>query len=314
MSFFNSIFNILRFNKKNWKAVVLCIFTATIFWCFNALNKRYTTTISFPLAFDYDREHFIPVRPLPEAIRINVTGIGWNLFRRGAGVKVPPLVIPLDRPSEVKKIVGSTLAGLFANQLGGFEINFIITDTLHLMVEPKGTKVFNLEPDVAQIIFRNGYIRTSEITISPDTVRLTGPEKLISSLPNPLLIKIPQRNIDEAYNESVDLKFLNDELIERAPSAVHITFNVDRLVELNDSVTLKVVNAPKQAWQVIERKQLACSIAIPEGEMDNFHIDSVTAVINLKNLTKGVKKIMPMLTGLPPYSRIVKLDSVVIKF
>lgn len=314
MSFFNSIFNILRFNKKNWKAVVLCIFTATIFWCFNALNKRYTTTISFPLAFDYDREHFIPVRPLPEAIRINVTGIGWNLFRRGAGVKVPPLVIPLDRPSEVKKIVGSTLAGLFANQLGGFEINFIITDTLHLMVEPKGTKVFNLEPDVAQIIFRNGYIRTSDITISPDTVRLSGPEKLISSLPDPLLIKIPQRNIDEAYNESVDLTFLNDELIERTPSSVHITFNVDRLVELNDSVTLKVVNAPKQAWQVIERKQLACTIAIPEGEMDNFHIDSVTAVLNLKNLTKGVKKIMPTLTGLPPYSRIVKLDSVVIKF
>ena len=314
MSFFNSIFNILRFNKKNWKAVVLCIFTATIFWCFNALNKRYTTTISFPLTFDYDREHFIPVRPLPEAVRINVTGIGWNLFRRGAGVKVPPLVIPLDRPSEVKKIVGSTLAGLFANQLGGFEINFIITDTLHLMVEPKGTKVFKLEPDVAQIVFRNGYIRTSDITISPDTVRLAGPEKLISGLPNPLLVKIPQRNIDDAYNESVDLKFLNDELIERIPSAVHIAFNVDKLIELNDSVTLKVVNAPKQAWQVIERKRLACTVAIPEGEMDNFRIDSVKAVLNLKNLTKGVKKIMPTLTGLPPYSKVVKLDSVVIKF
>ena len=105
MSFFNSIFNILRFNKKNWKAVVLCIFTATVFWFFNALNKDYTTTISFPLAFDYDRDRFIPVEPLPRDVRINVTGIGWNLFRRSTRVKVPPLVIPLDRPADVKKIV-----------------------------------------------------------------------------------------------------------------------------------------------------------------------------------------------------------------
>ena len=133
MSFFNSIFNILRFNKKNWKAVVLCIFTATVFWFFNALNKEYTTTISFPLEFDYNRDRYIPVKPLPQDVRINVTGIGWNLFRRSAQVKVPPLVIPLDRPTDVQKIVGSTLPAFFANQLGDFQINFVITDTLHIV-------------------------------------------------------------------------------------------------------------------------------------------------------------------------------------
>lgn len=314
MSFINSIFNILRFNKKNWKAVVLCIFAATIFWCFNALNKSYTTTLNFPLTFDYDRERYVPVRPLPEGVKINVTGIGWNLFRRGAGVKVPPLVIPLDHPSEVKKIVGSTLPGLFSNQLGGFQINFIITDTLHLAVEPKGTRTFKLEPDVSEIIFRRGYVRTSDVTISPDSVKLTGPVRLISSLSNPLLIKIPQRNIDDSYNEAVDLKFLNDELIERSPSTVNIRFQVDQLVEVTDSVGLRVINSPKQAWQVIERELLACTVAVPERSLDTFSRDSVKAIIDLKNIRKGVNKVMPSLSGLPPYSKVIRLDSVAIKF
>src|SRR5437870_539829 len=132
MGFLGSIFNILRFNKRNWKAVVLCMLTASVFWCFNALNKRYTTTLSFPITFDFDRERFIPVRPLPSAVRINVTGIGWNLLRRSTGVRVVPLVISLERPSQVRKIVGSTLPALFSSQLSGFDINFILTDTLHL--------------------------------------------------------------------------------------------------------------------------------------------------------------------------------------
>ncbi|HTE31762.1 MAG TPA: hypothetical protein VK666_15380 [Chryseolinea sp.] len=314
MGFINSIFNILRFNKKNWKAVVLCVFTASIFWCFNALNKRYTTTLSFPLTFDYDREHFIPIRPLPQFVRINVTGIGWNLFRRGAGVKVPPLVIPLERPADVRKIVGSTLPGLFANQLGGFEVNFVITDTLHLAVEPKGKRRIKVEPDIAGIIFRKGYARTSLVTVTPDSVLVDGPVKLVTSLPNPFNVKIPQRNIDESYNEMVELKFLNDELIGREPLAVNITFDVDKLTEVSDSVKLTVINAPKQALQVIERKRLACTVAIPEGSLDTFSLDSVKAVLDLKNLTRGVKKIFPTLKGLPPYSEVVRLDSVVIKF
>src|SRR5687768_15393240 len=123
MSILYSISNILRFNRRNWRAVVLCIFTATVFWFFNALNKTYTTNINFPLAFDYDNDHFIPVEGLPLNVRLNVTGNGWELFKRSTGVKKDPLQIPLERPGDVKKIVGSGLKFSFTNQLNGLQIN-----------------------------------------------------------------------------------------------------------------------------------------------------------------------------------------------
>lgn len=314
MSFFNSIFNILRFNKKNWKAVVLCIFTATIFWFFNALNKNYTTTISFPLAFDYDHTGFIPIRPLPQAVRINVTGLGWNLFRRSTGVKVPPLVIPLERPADVKKIVGSTLPAFFANQLGGFQINFVITDTLHLAIEPRGKRKVQLKLDIPPRFFRKGYTLISPIEIVPDSVSLEGPIKLINGLSDPVYLKIPQRNFDENFMELVDVKFLNDGLIAREPPAVEVSFQVDKLTEIEDSVRIEVINAPKHAWPFIERKKLPCKIAVPETMLNFYNADSVCAVVNLKNFKKGEKKVLPSLRGLPPYTQIIKLDSISIKF
>ena len=314
MSFFNSIFNILRFNRKNWKAVVLCIFTATVFWFFNALNKNYTTTISFPLAFDYDRESFIPIRPLPQAVRINVTGIGWNLFRRSTGVKVPPLVIPLERPVEVKKIVGSTLPAFFANQLGDFQINFVITDTLHLAIEPKGSRKVQLKLDTPVNLLRNGYVMVSPVQIIPDSVSIVGPIKLIKDLSEPVYLKIAQQNIDENFTEMIEVRFSNDALIKRDPPAVEISFQVDKLIEVTDSVRIEVINMPKHAWPFIERKKLPCKIAIPQTMLSFYNADSVKAIVDLKNFKKGEKKVFPRLQGLPPFTQIIKLDSIFIKF
>lgn len=226
-----------------------------------------------------------------------------------------PLVISLERPSEVKRILGSTLPAVFANQLGGsFEINFILTDTLHLSVEPKGSRLLKLEPAVNEILFRNGYSITSDVTMVPDTVRLEGPLNLLRALPNPLQVKIPQRNIDEDFHEAIDLKFLNDELIYRNPETVDISFTVDKLAEVDDSVRLAVVNAPRNSWPFIERQKLPCKIAVPERSLESLNMDSVRAVLDLTGFKRGVKRIMPRLEGLPAYSRVLKIDSVTIKF
>ena len=314
MSFFNSILNILRFNKKNWKAVVLCIFAATVFWFFNALNKSYSATINFPLLFDYNREKFIPVRPLPQSVRLNVTGIGWNLFRRSVGVKVPPLVIPLERPSDVRKIVGSTLPALFANQLGDFQINFVMTDTLRLAIEPKLERKVMLRLDLPPSMFKDGYALISPIHIVPDSIFLEGPQRLISNLTDPVYLTIPQKNIDENFTEVVQVKFPNDEYIRREPATVDISFQVDRLVKRNDSVRLELINTPKSAWPFIERKKVTCTVADPETMLNFYNVDSIKAVVDLKNLSKGQKKVLPSLEGLPPFTKVIKVDSISIKF
>jgi len=313
MRIIQSIFNLLRFNRRNWKAVGLCIFAATVFWVFNALNKSYTTNIDLPLQFDYDNEKYIAVRPLPEAIRFNVTGLGWNLFRRSAGLRVLPLVVPLPQPSEVKKIVGSTLPALVANQPEGFAINFVLTDTLHLAIEPKSRKWVDMGVDIPAILFKKGYGLVSEVQVSPDSVFIEGPLKLINSLPEYIYLKLSDRNIDEDFSEDIEVKFLNDELIKRNPPTVSVSFEVDSYIEIEDSVPLRIINPPKQSWPVIGGKKLACTIEIPESFQDTFSPDSLSAVLDLKNITHGERKLLPTIVGLPPYSHVVKLDSVSIK-
>ena len=45
-----------------------------------------------------------------------------------------------------------------------------------------------------------------------------------------------------------------------------------------------------------------------------YNADSIRAVVDLEKFQKGQDKILPSLEGLPPYTKVIKLDSIFIKF
>jgi hypothetical protein len=313
MSILNNIFNVLRFNRRNWKAVVLCVFTATVFWFFNALNKTYTTNINFPLSFDYDNENFIPVEGLPQYVRLNVTGNGWELFKRSTGVKNDALQIPLERPGEVKKIVGSGLTFAFTNQLNGLEINHVLSDTLYLDLEPKAGRWIKLAVDSLQHNIRAGFGLASDIAVMPDSTFIEGPARLISKIKEPVMLSIPQRNIDDQYIENIAVELPFDDIITRQPPAVSVMFNVEELVTVHDSISLVIENIPPSVLDVMNSRKIPVTFTVPETLMQRLKIDSVKAVLDLKDFSGGTAKILPRVDGLPPYSKVVKIDTVIVR-
>jgi hypothetical protein len=314
MKLINSIFNVLRFNQRNWKAVVLCIFAATVFWFFNALNKTYTTNLRFPLSFDYDHDNFVPVKALPRDIRINVTGNGWVLFRRSTGVKIPPLEIPVERPLDTRKIVGSTLPAFFVNQIEGLEINYVLTDTLYVNLEPKAGRWIHLKLDTTKLRLKEEFGLASGISIMPDSIFIEGPKPVITNLNDTVSITIPFTDIDERFSEDVEVSLPSLDVIRRDPPTVHIMFNVQKMVTIKDSITLVIQNLPDNVLPIIGRKRIPVEIAIPQNMTDEFILDSMRAILDLAEVKRGSRMVMPEVSGLPPFSKVISIDSVRIKF
>lgn len=292
--------------------MVLCIFAATVFWFFNALNKTYTTNVNFPLHFDFDSKTYVAVKALPEHVRINVTGNGWDLFKRRAGVKVSPLEFPLERPSETKKIIGSTLPVFFSSQLSGLQINFVITDTLYIDLEPRADRWIKLAMDSLQYNLKKGYLLVSDVSISPDSVLLEGPMRLINKFKEPVPLQLRQRNIDDDFNEEVEIEIPSSDVIKRNPPTVTVKFSVDKALVIEDSLEIVMKNIPPTV-SAVEKRKIPVTITIPENASKQFVIDSVKAVIDLRNFRRGEAKVLPQINGLPPFSQVTKLDSVLIR-
>lgn len=312
MSFINSFFNFLRFNNRNWKAVVLCVFAAAIFWIFNALNKSYSTNINFPLAFEYDEEAYIPVKALPENVKLNVSGLGWDLFRKSSGLKVTPLRIPLENPAEVKKIVGVTLPPLLSVQLEGIQINFVLTDTLHLNIDPKVKRKILLRVHQVEQFLKKDYGLASAISIQPDSVWLEGPQSVINTLPDQLVLSLP-RNIDKTFNDRIEVD-ITSELITANPPVVMVSFVADRLIQRTDTVALQVLNIPKELRPAIQVKEIQYTFLIPGSLAKAETQHEVKAIIDLTDLGKGHHKLVPRLIGLNEFAQIVSIDTLHVSY
>jgi hypothetical protein len=313
LNLFRAISNILRFDRTNWKALALCFFAAGIFWIFNALNKNYATNIRFPLRFEYDAVNYIAVDPLPGTLTLNVSGNGWELLRKSLSIKSPGIILPLERPAETHKIVASALSPIVASQLETMQINFIVTDTLRLKIEPKLKRKIRMVANLSNITFKEDFGRTSPVVILPDSVSLEGPKSQIESLHDTIFLNVIASNISGNFREPVEIYLNKAELIRRSPPVAEIIFEVGPIEILIHSVK---VNVPKLLHTASGKDSVQCVFRIPQKEHGRFltELPSLTATFSSITLNKGDSKaFLPELEGVPSYAEVVQIDSVVIR-
>jgi YbbR domain-containing protein len=305
MNLLRAIGNLFRFDRTNWKAVVLCFVGALVFWVFNAFNKNHTANIRFPLHFEYNRDKYVQVKELPHQVNINVSGNGWDLFRNQWGLKQPELTIPLERPTEVKKIVGASLPPLLQHQLGKLHINYLITDTLRLQIDEKDFHRFKVVVDHSNLSFRKGFGKVSPIVILPDSVTLEGPKSILHSMSDSITVSISGKQINQNFNEEVELLPGNEENIKRNPPLIKIMIEVgpvmivERRLKLTDHSQKNLLVDSLSAW-----------FQIPTKRKEEFDLISkeMKAVINKKKFSEEGEAI-PHILKMPSYAELVKIDT-----
>ena len=167
-----------------YRAVTACLLAAGLFWQMNALNKTYTTRLNFPLAWHYDSVHYVPLRPLPTALPVTVTGPGWRLLRANLGWGTHPADLrPVPLPGTRYLPATAWRRGL-QNALEGVQVNDWAGDTLRLTFDRYATRQLPLAlpPDSA---------RRYTAHFTPAALTFRGPASLVSALPDPYPVMWP---------------------------------------------------------------------------------------------------------------------------
>jgi len=295
--------------KNNWTAIVLCLFAGTTFWFFNALNKTYTTNIKYPISVDFDTEVYQEIKPLPETLHINLTGAGWDLLRKSLGVKVAPLVIHLEKPDEIKKIVGSTLPALITDQLNDVQLNYVLTDTLFVNVDKRVSKRFYLHVDSLTLFLEKNFALVTPVTLSQDSVTLTGPESLLLSLGDTITISIDEKEIDDRYSEEVPILIPQQEIITRDPPTVTVTFNVAEYLPEEQRVPLSIENIPDKVLATLMDSTVIIKYKKPENIENVIPADSFRVVMDFKTLNRVDTSLYPVLIRYPENLLEIQLDT-----
>jgi hypothetical protein len=314
MKFVQVFINLFQFNRRNWKAIVLCFLAAAIFWLFTAFNKTHTTTLRFPLRFEFDNERFVAIKPLPRQIRINVSGSGWELFRKTLGIKLPELLIPLEQPLDIKKIPATALTPVVASQLGGLQINYMVTDTLHMQLDEKKSKTFRISIDISKLTFQEGFGSIGQIKLVPDSVVIDGPKSIINAIPDTISLPIRGTQISKSWMEELEVPLYGSESINRNPPVVEVHITVGQVETIETMVKVNTVNQSRTEKSLIT-DSVKVLIRIPLDQREDLmgKLSQVNALVDLKHIRRETQRQSPKIIGLPIYAQVVSIDSVSFK-
>ncbi|HEX8505768.1 MAG TPA: hypothetical protein VF630_10390 [Hymenobacter sp.] len=166
-----------------YRAVTACLLAAGLFWQMNALNKTYTTRLNYPLAWHYDSARYVPMRPLPTALPVTVTGEGWRLLRANMGWGTLPAILrPVPLPGTRYLPADAWRRGL-QNALEGVQVTEWAGDTLRLTFDRYASRQLPLALPADSA-------RLYAARFTPAVVTFRGPASVVSQLPNPYQVTL----------------------------------------------------------------------------------------------------------------------------
>lgn len=314
-SFWKFLGSLLTPKKTDsWKVIVLCLVVATTFWFFNALNKsNYTTRINYPFQITFDDSLYVPIKPLPKEIPIEVTGGGWDLLRKSFGFEMNPIVVPISNPVEAKYILGSSLSPDLTERLGEARLNFVLTDTIMLNIERISTRKLKLAVDTLRLSLAENFKVNNPILIEPDSIEVTGPLSYVNALPDELMLDISERNISKDLVTEVSVGSLGSDLYQLSPSAVTVTIELIEFGIFDQEVKLTLLNFPDNPAIFPRRSFVKLKYKAPKDSFPSALIFPWEVGLDYDRLNQEDSTLRPYLIAYPGFAREIEIDPIEIE-
>jgi hypothetical protein len=309
--FLHGLKHIIPSTEGNWKIVVLCFLGATIFWFFNALNKEYSARIKYPVEFIYDQNETVVVEPLPQDVRLEVRGGGWNLLRKTFWFNVSPVYITLNEPTEIKFLTSRNLKPVFIDQISEIRIDEVLVDTLHLNIEKKITRSLPIVVDSAGIKLAPDHKIVSPIRVLDDTIAVTGPSSQVNALGNSIMISLHNEIINSDYSEDINVSAYLPSKVSAEPSIVTINFDVQQFFRVGKEIVVEPLNFPDNVS--LRDSVITASIYISRSDLERLNSNHFKVVADFRRLNRRDSTIDLRLMDYPLYVSDISLETETVK-
>lgn len=291
----------------------MCLMAATTFWFLNALNKDYSTRLSYPIQFDYDDSTYVSITPVPKKVRLNVSGYGWNVVKKSLQISTIPLTYRISNPLQVKYITGTTLLPSITEQLRDIKINYVVEDTIFFDFDRTSTKKVALKVDSTALNLSEGFRIVTPVSISPRFIQFNGPASLLKALPDSIFLNIPFKNIDENFEEEIAVNYVQSSLIEADYNKVQINFNVSAFKKETQLVSIQKVNFPRKDSLILADQLLEVSYWLQTAEANTVQPEDFRLVADYHTFNKKDSTVSIRMEQKPAFVQEVRVNKATIR-
>ena len=243
--FKNIEFKRVSVKKASLKTFGFFLLFSSFIWFSVQISKEYTQIIDIPVSYvniPLDKS-ITKERPGFLKLRIQDKGFAiwyYKLFK-------PEVELDLGKAFEQN---GNLVYNFEANREtleDQVNINFekarFIQESLAIAYQPKKIKKVKINPRI-HLSYAVGYSASNEVSLNPDSIKVSGPESIIDTLQSLQTVKLQVNNIKADVSGKVDVDTSNLGMLSFYTTKVNYSQEVEKFTEGSVKVPVTVLNLP----------------------------------------------------------------------
>jgi len=281
------------------------------------LTQEYTNTAKFKVLLKNIPDETVVLNDSLNALNLTLTTTGFKWLKYSFN---DPEVF-VDFKKEVRK-KDSVYVWSYANGYAGIleqfpkevKIKSITPDTLAFTFDINAVKYVPVESNVL-VNYSPGYNSLQEVAIIPDSIKIIGPETILSSLKSIKTKALVLNEVNKPFRETLALTLdsINPE-IKINIKKVDVSAAVEKFTEGTLSVPVTVINVPRQITLNYFPKSINVSYYTSLSNFNLVTVDDFKIECDYSKLNKGSEYLTPELVKKPVKVKSTRLHQQKIEF
>ncbi|GAB4126781.1 MAG: hypothetical protein OHK0045_06270 [Raineya sp.] len=306
MHFFRNILHwfkelLIGEEQSNFRAMVLSVLFAMLFWLFNAFNSEHTYSLDIPVKLQY--ANGMNADTIKRQVKITITGSGWKIAKEYfANQDKQALIYKMPTNHSQNYVLSGFLRSALLQRLDkDLKITEIQNDTFFINNNRNVRKSVKIFIDKGKLDLADGFKLVEPIQVKPSMVMFEGSVEKINQLPDSLPLLIREANIRKNFDKLISLSYLESPNLKALQTSVKVTFEVEQYLSKKLKFDIEKINFPDNCELSVARAEIICVFkAALEQEIDlkdfkviadfsKFHPEDSTITLQLEHIPEGIE-------------------------
>lgn len=305
----------IRFKKASLKTFSFFLVFSAIVWVLVQFSKTYTQLIEIPVNYMNAPLDKSISDEKPDHVDLQLQDNGFSIYYYK--FFNPELIVDLSKAKENEdKLVYSIQNHLteIESQLKiDFERSRIIQEEIVVPFQFKKEKMLKVVPRI-EISYAVGYSADNPVRVSPDSVKVSGPGKIIDSLTEVPTVAVKLAKVNENLKAKVNLDTSGLGELSFYENTVTYLQKVEKYTEGSVEIPVEVINVPDNLNLAYFPKSVVIYYQVNLKEFDQVSAADFRVVCNYRNIKPGDDYMIAQILEKPKFVNNIRLNERRIQF
>lgn len=291
------------------KSLIGAFIFAIALWGYTQLNGSFVTLVEVPFEVNLPKNRAVE-NELPGSVSVEARGTGWNLFTLIFFNSSAQCYVDLS-----KSQVTDSVHILSRTDLMKSVDYFVNVEPIDVLPEQIPLKIGNIStiripviPDI-EILPRSGFAHVGEIKVIPDSIEISGNEKILRRIKSWKTSPIKFEDTQKPFTAQVNLKDTLGTIIELSEKKVEVSIDIQQLAEIIfPDVKIRIRGGSASKKHKIQPEYLVVTLQGGIGQLTDLSPEEISASIGYNQMLNDTTGIIRPKIQIPEGIRLLRTD------